>query len=83
MRFRQEFLRPVMKKLRGQIEAFVRISGRGCEHEKTDKGVGQSLCVALTGLSYGAVIGQQSINRAFVEGFSTTQEATFRLPLFV
>lgn len=27
-------------------------------------------------------IGQQRVNRAFVEGFSTTQEATFRLPLF-
>ena len=54
------------------------------EHRSIDDGFMLSLVEHIFVANQAGVqgIGQQSINRAFVEGFSTTQEATFRLPLF-
>lgn len=55
------------------------------EHRSIDDGLKSSLVDHVLVANQTGVqgIGQQRVDRAFVEGFSTTQEATFRLPLFV
>ena len=55
------------------------------EHRGFDDGFMLSLVEQIFVANQAGVqgIGQQCINRAFVEGFSTAQKAAFRRPLFV
>jgi hypothetical protein len=55
------------------------------EHRSFDDGLMFSLVDHVLVANQTGVqgIGQQRVDRAFIEGFSTTQEAAFRLPLFI